>query len=684
MYRIGFDVGGTFTDFAVLDERTGTIRHFKLPSTPGDLSTGIAEGVGHLIRSLELDPALVRFVGHGTTTATNMVIERRGSRTGLLTTRGFRDVLEIGRQTRPHLYDYGIANPPPLVDRENRLEVAERVAADGTVIEAPSEEDLERAVERLKEAGAGSVAICFLHAYRMPAHEAAARRAVETVMPEAFVSVSSEVLPEFREFERLSTTVLNAYVGPRMAAYLDRLQERIRELGIEVEPYTVHSNGGLMSMRTVRAFPVRTCLSGPAAGVVGAAEVAGNAGFPDIITFDVGGTSTDVSLVHGSRPRFTGDRLVADYPVKTPMLDIHVIGAGGGSIARIDDAGALKVGPESAGAEPGPVAYGRGGEEPTITDANLVLGRLDPEALLAGRMRIDAEAAREAIRRRVAEPLGLTVEAAAEGIVRIAIANMARAIRSVSTERGHDLGRFALFAYGGAGPLHAAELARDCGMPRVVVPVEPGTMCARGILLSDLVFDFVRSAVVEADEAAWEAARGAFEGMAAEGARLLERDGVEPADRRWRRMVEARYKGQNHEVRIDFDALGAPTLAAFVRAFEGRHREEYGYDVPGRAVEIVNCRLQAVGRVPKAADVVLEAGGSVNAARRGERPVWFRSTGDYVATPVYDRSALPPACTIEGPAVIEEMSATTLLHPGQTASVDAVGNIVVEIGRSGA
>lgn len=683
MYRIGFDVGGTFTDFAVLDERSGAVRHFKLPSTPGDLSRGIAEGLAHLIRSLELDPGLIRFVGHGTTTATNMVIERRGSRTGLLTTRGFRDVLEIGRQTRPHLYDYGIVNPPPLVDRENRIEVAERVAADGSVVEAPSDAELEAAAMRLREAGAAAVAICFLHSYRMPDHEAAARRAVEKVMPEAFVSVSSEVLPEFREFERLSTTVLNAYVGPRMAAYLDRLLGRIRDLGIQIEPYTVHSNGGLMSMRSVRAFPVRTCLSGPAAGVVGAAEVARDAGFPDIITFDVGGTSTDVSLVHQSRPRFTGDRLVADYPVKTPMLDIHVIGAGGGSIARIDDAGALKVGPESAGAEPGPVAYGRGGSEPTITDANLVLGRLDPGALLAGRMQVDARAARKAIRRRIAEPLGLSVEAAAEGIIRIAIANMARAIRTVSTERGHDLGRFSLFAYGGAGPLHAAELARDCAMPRVVVPVEPGTMCARGILLSDLVFDFVRSAVAEADDETWQTALAALNDMMAEGSRLLERDGVGEVDRRWRRMVEARYKGQNHEVRIDLDVLHVPSLPEFIRAFEARHREEYGYDVPGRAVEIVNCRLQAIGRVPTVADAGQESGVCIEAIARGERPVWFRSEGDFLPTPVFDRADLPPGARVEGPAVIEEMSATTLLHPGQSARVDRVGNIIIELGSSG-
>ena len=679
MYRIGIDVGGTFTDFTLLDEHSGRVRFHKVASTPHDPSEAIERGIAELLEMHRIAPHEVAHVGHGTTVATNLIIEHRGARTGLLTTKGFRDVLEIGRQTRPHLYDYGVGKPPPLVRREHRLEIDERVNAAGRVLKVIDDNDIEGAVEKLQAAGIEAVAVCFLHSYRNPAHEARARALIARLMPDAYVSVSSEVLPEFREFERLSTTVLNAVVGPRMERYLDRFLERVKKLGVGVEPFTIHSNGGLMSVAAVRAFPVRTCLSGPAAGVVGAAELGRAAGFENLVTFDVGGTSTDVSLVHGGKPLFSSRRAVADYPVRAPMIDIHVIGAGGGSIAWMDDAGALKVGPRSAGAAPGPAAYARGGIEPTITDAQIVLHRLDPVALLGGRLAVDEARARSAIEQKVATPLGLTIEAAAEGVIRIANANMTRAIRSVSTERGYDLGKFVLFAYGGAGPLHAADVAAECGIPVVVVPQEPGTLCARGMLLTDISFDFVRTEIAEATPESWNRVCEIFTAMTNEARTWLGGEHVARADQSFLCSIDARYQGQNFEVVVPMRAIDPNRSARFVESFHAAHAREYGYDVPERAVEIVNCRLKAVGRVQKAPLRPLDVKGSVDKAITGQRTVYHSAQDSWLDTPIYARASLPAHAVLKGPALIEEMSSTTLIAPGRSATVDAGGNIVIEI-----
>jgi N-methylhydantoinase A len=677
MYRIGVDVGGTFTDFTVLAERDDRVSFFKVPSTPHDPSEAIQIGLRQIMETLGLDPRQISHVGHGTTVATNMIIERRGVATGLLTTKGFRDALEVGRQVRPSLYDYSVRKPEPLVERANRLEVRERLDSHGEVVEPLDAAQLEGAVARLRANGVASVAICFMHAYRNPAHEQAAEEAVRRLMPEVFVSVSSEVLPEFREYERMSTTVLNAYVGPRMQTYLEQFLARVRDLGIESEPYTIHSNGGLLSARTVARFPVRTCLSGPAAGVVGAAVVGAAVGARDLVTFDVGGTSTDVSLVKDGRPLFTSNRMVAEYPVKSPMIDIHVIGAGGGSIGWIDDAGSLKVGPRSAGAMPGPAAYGRGGTEATLTDANIVLRRLNPTALLRGAMPIEVDKAYAVIESRIARPLGLSVEVAAHGMVRIANANMSRAIRSVSTERGHDLGQFALFAFGGAGALHGAEVAAECGIGTMIVPQEPGTMCARGVLLSPLSFDFVRSEIMPATPERWARVCALFDEMRGRGTEWLASERVAPEKRTFRSVVEARYLGQNHEVVVPLETIAADGLESFLEGFRRAHRQEYGYVIPERPVEIVNCRLQAVGEVPRAPLRAPRGGDTLDGARLETREVFFGESPGWMPTPVYDRDLLPAAARLRGPAIIEEMSSTTLVLPEQTAELDGVGNIVV-------
>jgi N-methylhydantoinase A len=680
MYRIGVDVGGTFTDFTLLDDRSGGVRFYKTPSTPHDPSEAIENGMRAMIAEFGIAAEEVGYLGHGTTVATNIVIERRGARAGLLTTKGFRDVLELGRQARPSIYDYRVQKPPVLIPRDRRCEVVERVGPDGAVLAELDEDSLEQAVQALAAQKVEAVAICFLHSWRRPDHEARAKAVVKRLLPDVFVSVSSEILPEFREFERLSTTVVNAFIGPRMGAYLDRFAARMRDVGVGVAPYTIHSNGGLMSAETVRDCPVRTCVSGPAAGVVGAAEIGRAAGFPHLITFDVGGTSTDVSLIHEGRPLFTGDRLVAGYPVKTPMIDIHVIGAGGGSIAAIDDAGALKVGPRSAGAAPGPVAYGRGGVEPTITDANLTLGRLDPDNFLGGRMKVDLAAARAAIAEKVARPLGLSVEDAAHGIIQIANANMSRAIRSVSVEKGYDLGDFALCAFGGAGPIHSAEVAVECGIPRVLLPREPGALCARGILLSDLSSDYVRSCFSEAGADAFSAILALFDGMIAEGGAWLDRENIPSHQRKFRRLVDARYRGQNFEVKVDADGLGAGDGDAFAVRFHAAHRREYGYDIPDRAIEYVSCRVQAVGEARKAPHSLIEGGRSLDEARAGARPVYIDAKTGWRDAAIYDREKLPLFTDIPGPAIINEMSATTLVLPGQSAKMDVFGNIVVETG----
>ncbi|WP_445657891.1 hydantoinase/oxoprolinase family protein [Achromobacter sp. NCFB-sbj8-Ac1-l] len=679
MYRIGIDVGGTFTDFTMIDEDRGVVHFHKVPSTPQDPSEAIATGIGQMLADHGVSPSQVSHVGHGTTVATNLIIERKGARVGLITTQGFRDVLEIGRQTRPHLYDYSVGKPPVAVPREFRVEVRERINAQGDVLTALDSEQVRAAARKFAQAGIDAVTICFLHAYRNPAHEQAAARIVAEEMPDAYVSLSSEVLPEFREYERLSTTVLNAAVGPKMARYLERFLQRVRELDIAHEPHTIHSNGGLMSIATVRQYPVRTCLSGPAAGVVGAAAVGRAIGSLNLVTFDVGGTSTDVSLICDGRPLFTSHRQVAGYPVKTPMVDIHVIGAGGGSIAWLDDAGALKVGPHSAGAVPGPVGYGRGGTEPTITDAEIALQRLNPVALLNGRMPVHAEAARQVIDARVAQPLGLDRETAAEGILRIAAANMSRAIRAVSTERGYDLSQFALYAYGGAGPLHAVEVAEECGIPVVIVPQEPGTMCARGILLSDISFDFVRSEISLASEATWAGVSAIFEGLRGQAERWLDDERVEPSLRLTRSAIDARYEGQNFEVQVSLDDTGAGGYVEFARRFNEAHEREYGYTVEDRKVQIINCRMQAVGQVVKAPLAPRHVGGTLQEARIGERRAYFGAHHGWLDTPVYDRERVPTGVRFTGPALLEEMSSTTVVGAGQDVVVDEFGNLIIRL-----
>ena len=680
MWRVGVDSGGTFTDVCLVDETSGAVRVWKVPSTPDDPSRAIAQAVGEALAGAE---APVSYFGHGTTVATNALIQHQGAVTGLITTEGFRDLLEIGRQRRPHLYDLQADKPPILVPRARRIEVPERRRHDGRV-ETPLDESAVRsAVRRLKGAGAHAIAVCFLYAYVDPTHERRVRQIVHEEYPEAFVTCSHEVAAEFREFERLSTVVVNAYLGPVMASYLAALGPRLREAGIAVAPHITQSNGGVMSFETARAQPVRTVLSGPATGVVGGLEVGGLAGFQHLITFDMGGTSTDVSLIAEGRPKLAGELDVHGYPLKAPALDIHTVGAGGGSIAHVDGGGLLKVGPRSAGAVPGPVCYGLGNDEPTVTDANVVLGTLHPKHLLGGRMAIDAGRARGAIGR-LAARLGLDPMTTAQGIVSVVTANMAKAIRVISVQRGHDPRDYTLVAFGGAGPLHAARLARELEIPRVLVPRHPGILCALGLLLTDLKTNYGRTRLMPVTVESLPGMMATFDELDAEAAAWFEREGVVPDARTVRRSVDMRYAGQNYELPVAFpdEPPGPALVKTLVAAFERAHEQLYGYIAPEEPVQAVTFRLEAIGAVRRAtlAEEPLTAA-DVAAARSGEREVWLPEARRLVACPVYDRERLRPGHRLTGPAIIEQMDATTLVLPGQHARVDGFGNLILDDDR---
>ncbi len=676
MIRIGIDVGGTYTDLTLLHGALAV--HHKTPSIPADPAEAIETGLRELLMFADVTPSQVDWIGHGATVATNMAIERKGARTGLITTKGFRDVLEIARQTRPNLYNYRENRPPPLAPRRRRFEALERLDQTGAVLTPLDELAVATAGVTLAANGVEAVAIVFLHSYRNATHELRAAEIVRGLLPDVYITCSHEVLPEFREFERTSTTVLNAFVGPRMAKYLGEVRRRVNEIGILPPPYMVHSGGGLMTLDTAAAEPVRTCLSGPAAGVAAAAAIASAAGYPNVAAFDVGGTSTDIALIADGAARVTAERNVAGYSVRAASLDITVIGAGGGSIATVDAAGGLKVGPESACADPGPAAYGLGGTEATLTDANLTLGRLSAAAgLVEGAQGLDAEAARSVVQAKVADPLSLGVNEAAAGILRVAVANIARAIRAATSERGYDLGEMALIAYGGAGPLVAADVAAEAGCPTVIVPLAPGTLCARGILMSDPAMDFVRTVLAPADNAGWAAAGKAFVDMIADADPWLISETPDPTCRLSRRIVEARYQGQSFEASVDVED-GLP-LSDFIERFHNAHAMEHGYDIRERAVEIVNCRLIATVEGVKSSPVEIDLRSDTSMQERehtGASQVYFKE-GVATETMRFDRQSLQPGDAIQSPAIITEKTSTTVLPPGWALTVDRYGNLIL-------
>lgn len=669
---IGVDVGGTFTDLFLFDEATGTARVGKLPSTRGREAVGFAEGIAGMAPL----PAISAIV-HGTTVGTNALLERKGARAGLITTAGFRDVLEMRRRDRRQTWGL-TGNFVPVIERDMRAEVAERTLADGSILTEIDPEELRATARRLLAAGAEALCIIFLNSYANPANERAALAAVREVWPNPHVAISSDILPEIREFERSSTTALNAVLQPVVGGYLDTLDASLRGAGFGGEFLIVQSNGGVMSLDSAARLPVRTALSGPAAGVIAAAHIAVEAGFPDVITGDVGGTSFDVSLVAGGVPTLAAQStLDFGLVVRTPMIEISTIGAGGGSIARVDAAGLLQVGPESAGSTPGPVCYGQGGTRPTVTDANVVLGRINAERPIGGKLaRLDSEAAADAIARDIGQPLGLGVMQAAEAILRVANARMAGALRLVSIERGHDPKKFTLMPFGGGGALHAGALIRDVGLARALVPRFPGVTSALGCVIADMRHDRVRTLnrMLEAldPRELLAAMREAEAGLSA----LLDRAGVAFTGRRVEHALDMNYAGQTHTVMAKLPA-GVADHAGVLAAFEAAYAGAYGRLLAGVPVRVLNLRSAVIGARPKidllslapAADATLAA-----AARPGRR-IW---AGGWHDADVFDRLALPVGAVIPGPAVLEQPDSTILIEPGLAGRVDRFGNLILE------
>jgi N-methylhydantoinase A len=675
--RVGVDVGGTFTDaVAVWGAR---IAYAKVPSTPRDQAAGVMEALGALLAQLRARPDDVEVVVHGTTVATNTLLERRGARVGLLTTLGFRDVLHIGRQSRPALYDLYVRRPAPLVPRRFRCEVRERTLCTGEVETPIDPAEVERLACALSAAGIESIAICFLHAYAGAGNERHAAAVVRAAAPGIPVSASSEILPEMREFERMNTTVLNAYVQPAVGRYVERLAGRLREAGVGAPLHVMRSNGGVARAPQAAVQAVHTLLSGPAGGVLGAAFLAETTGLAHLITADVGGTSFDVSIVEGGRPAVATEGAIEGYPIKFPHLDIHTIGAGGGSIAWLDRAGALRVGPESAGADPGPICYGRGGARPTVTDAHAVLGRLG--TLLAGEMPLDVEAGRRGLAERIGEPLGLTAEAAADGVLRVANAAMTRAIRVVTVERGVDPRGFTLVAFGGAGPLHAADLARSLGIGQVLVPVAPGNFSALGLLAAPVREDRVRAFRGRADTVDAAALAAAFGALEQDARASLCGAGFAAARIRCERSADLRYVGQAYELTVPVPAgpLGTEAWRRVPAAYHQAHARAYGFAKPGDPVEIVNVRLGAFVEMARPRWQAQEARpGRAAPAPAARRAVWF--AGRWEACAVFRRRDLRTGDRCAGPAIIEEHGATTVLAPQDAVAVDAWGNLRIQVG----
>ena len=679
-YRLGVDVGGTFTDLVLYDVETNEIEVTKTPSTPANQAEGVTTGIGMLVDRLGVPASEIGFFIHGTTVATNTLLERKGASTALIVTAGFRDVLQIGRQDRPDLYDWRIPRTAPLVPRHLRFEVKERVLYTGEVHTPLDLGDVDAVVERLKETGVEAVAVCLLHSYANPEHEVTVGRALREALPGVVVSLSHEILPEFKEFERMSTTVINSYVSPVIGTYVTNLKRGIVDAGINSDLYIMQSNGGTMRAASAVERPVHTILSGPAAGVIGSVAIAAHAGQQNSISVDMGGTSFDVTLSYQGEVRQTRESEIERLPIKVPMVDIHTLGAGGGSIAWIDPGGALRVGPQSAGADPGPACYGRGGIEATVTDANLVLGRLNPKRFLGGRMELDVGRARTAIAEGVAEPLGLGVEECAEGIVRVVNASMIKGIRVVSVAKGYDPRDFCLVAFGGAGPVHSAELAEEMDIPRVLVPVAPGVTSALGLLMTDLRHDFVRTVLLSGDGLTDEELGARFAEMEDEALERMRQEGVAAGDVTLVRLSDIRYAGQGYELEVPVPSgtLNEAEMEGLSERFHEAHRQMYGYATRDRPLEVVNLRVTALTTLPRPSLVPVELNGrkDPDAAREPDRNVYFR--GRSVPTPIYHRILLRPGDVVNGPAIIEQEDSTTVVWEGQTSTVDAYSNLLLE------
>ncbi|HEX2215454.1 MAG TPA: hydantoinase/oxoprolinase family protein [Xanthobacteraceae bacterium] len=686
--RIGVDIGGTFTDVAIVDEESGDIGVAKVSTTPGDLAQGVISALEIAMKRYDVPAADVGLLSHATTVVTNAIMEEKGARAALVTTRGFRDLLELRRSARGNLYDLFQDAPAVLIPRRRRFEITERIGADGEVVTPLADEEIDALIATLKGAGVEAIAVALLFSFLNPEHERRLGKRLRAAL-NVPIYLSSEVLPEIKEFERTSTTAVCAYVGPILSSYLERLQQVTKSQALP-ELYLMGSNGGMLEAAEAVAMPALAVESGPAAGVVAAALVARQLGRLDLLSFDMGGTTAKASLIRGGHYETTPDYEVGGgssmsrwmhgtcHPIRVPVIDLAEVSAGGGSIAWVDRAGALRVGPKSAGADPGPVCYGRGGVEPTVTDCDLLLGYLDRGSLLGGELAIDHSAAETAVRKRLADPLGIDVRSAAAAVVDVVNHAMAEVLKIVSVQRGHDPREFVLAAFGGAGPLHATALADELGVAEVICPPVPGAFSALGLIGTDLKRDYVRTlytSTAAADPAGVEAA---FVALEREGAAMLDRAGVAPAQRRFERSIDARYARQSYELVVPAPprTIDAAALNQIAEAFHDRHRATYGHDNRGEPVQIVSVRVAAIGAIPPLT-IRHRPPQSAAGAVKATRPVWFRATGAVDAT-IYNRSRLPAEWQEAGPLVIESLESTILVPPGWTSKMSQDGFILLK------
>lgn len=677
-FRIAVDTGGTFTDICIINEAGGEISVAKVPSTPDNPALAVIEGINEILKTKTASPEDVSFLIHGTTVATNALLEGKGARTALLTTKGFEDVIIIGRQSRPKLCDNRAQRPAPLVSRKNCYGVDERMLHTGNVLKPINPEQVTEIINQIRQNGISSIAVTLLHSYANSIHEKRIGAIINQIYPEAYVTLSCEVLPEFREYERTSTICINAFVMPKVNDYVAYLDTQIKQLGIASDLYIMQSNGGVITADTAKKVSARTVLSGPAGGALTGALLSNATGVKNVITVDVGGTSSDICLIENGQPDISTESEIEGYPIKLAMIDINTIGAGGGSIAWIDSGGALQVGPESAGASPGPVFYGRGGTEPTVTDANAVLGRINPAYLLDGAMEVFLEDAWGVIEEKISKPLGISVMEAAEGIIEVVNANMLRGIRRVSVEKGYDPREFALIPFGGAGPMHGADLASALNINQVIIPAHPGIGSAFGMLSADVRHDYVRTHIINLDVADIYKLEEYFKEMETQAVAQLKKEGFEGETVELLRQADLRYFNQAYEINIalperTFDTATASSLKV---RFHQSHKRSYGYARADEPLELVNLRLVAIGKLPGFSFEKKNVDMGKDAIPTETRRVYFQSKA--IETPVYLRKFLSPNQRIEGPAIIDQLDSTIVVTPEFTAESDSFGNLILK------
>lgn len=679
-YMIGVDVGGTFTDFTIFNTKNERLFNYKQSSTPDDPSRSIINGIVHILKENDISPEEVIYLAHGTTVATNALIEKKGAKIGIITTKGFKDLMEIGDQKRPSLYDLLKQKPSGLIPPGLKCEAEERILFDGTVKVPLDEDNVREIIKYFKAQNVDGIAVCTLFSFINPSHEKRIKEIINEISPDVYVTISHELVSEFREYPRMSTTVLNTYLGPVMKNYVNNFQNSVKQAGITIEPYVTQSNGAIISISETIDSPIKTALSGPSAGVVGASHIGRQAGVNKIITFDMGGTSADISLIEDGQLKVSHERFVEGYPARIPMIDINAVGAGGGSIAYIDEGGALKVGPKSSGADPGPACYKRGGKSPTVTDANIVLGKLNSKKILGGRMDVDIQLAKDAIKRDISEKSNLNIEDAAAGVISVVNSNMIRAIRVVSVEKGYDTREFALMAFGGAGPLHACEIALGLGIKKVVMPPSPGTLSSLGLLMADTRFDFSASRIMLAEEENIEEVNDIFKELYKKGDEMLDVEKIADENRLFKNIIDCRYERQNYEISIEFSSkeFNIESLEEIKEKFHDEHEKLYGYCDKTKNIQMVNYRSAAIGIVEKPNLKPLPIDNNTVEFEPIEiRDVRFDGNDNYVETKVYYRDDILVGSKIFGPAIIEQMDSTCIIPPGWVSYVDSYLNLII-------